>query len=228
MGLGAAVIGAAPSAEVGILFDAFSWGGRSEEDRMPGVRTHIETQLRKFAVSMGRGGYKIVDVHTRRHLLDVRDKKVGVLSGGTDIAVVPFNAANFGIIKASCVLWEIKADVNVRPCADSLKRFESEAFVELIAARCLSNQPGVLVVLTDLVSRAVVLEVEYSAQYQSFSVVVYDVTLDQVGVMVAQFLVHTAVPDASFRLLESHRNPRDIPAITFKKTKLSHDVPVAH
>jgi hypothetical protein len=219
-----AIIGDAPSAEGKVSFDAFPWDRRSEQDQMPGVRTHIEEQLKKLGVPLGRGGYKIEDVRMRGHLLDVSDDKVGVLRGGPDFAVVPFNTSKVAIRQAVCILWHIKTDISIQPCVASLNRFESEAFLALLAARCLSDQPGVLVVLTDLISGALLTELEYSAQYKSFSVVQYDVmTLNQMGSMVAQFLARTAVPDASFRPVQSHPNPRDIPAVVFKKTKLSHD-----
>lgn len=64
-----------------------------------------------------------------------------------------------------------------------------------------------LVVLTDLVSSAILYTIEYDAQYQGFNVVEQEVSLDEMGVVVAQFLAETAVPDASFRPIEARQNP---------------------
>jgi hypothetical protein len=75
------------------------WAGRSKDAGLPDARTHIENQLRKFGVPIGRKGYKIVDVHkNNKQLLNVSDEKVGaIISGGSDVVVVPFNAANASI-----------------------------------------------------------------------------------------------------------------------------------
>lgn len=216
------VIGDVLGAEGGARFEVFPWSGRFEDDGLPDARTHIENQLKKFGVSIGRGGYKIVNVHKNKQLLNVNVVKVGVIIGGSDVAAVPFNTTNASISRAVSVLWEIKPNQNTTQYPDALMHFEPQGFVELIAAMCLSDQPGVLVVITDLVSGAVLLKIEYSEEYEGFEVVEYEATLDQMGCMVAQFLSETAVPDASFRPLKAHQNPRDIPVIAFKKTKLSH------
>lgn len=215
------------SAEGGIRFERFAWNGRSEDDGLPDARAHIESQLRKFGVPIGRGGYKIVDVHANKQLLNVDDEKVGEISGGSDIAVVPYKTANAGIKNAICVLWEIKSEQNVAQYSDGLKHFQPQASIELLAARCLSDQPDVLVVLSDLDSGALLLKIAYNETFKQFDVVEYTATLDQMGVMVAQFLSNDTVPDASYRPVESLQNPRDVPVITFKKTKLSHDVGLA-
>ena len=221
------LIGDDLNAEDGASFEAFTWNGRSEDDGLPDARTHIENQMRNFGVILGRGGYKIVDVHTNNQLLNVNDEKIGVISGGSDIAVVPFKTANAGIKNAICVLWEVKTEENTSQYADGLRHFQPQALIELLAARCLSEQPGVLVVLTDLVSGALLLKIVYNEEYKGFDVVEYETTLHQMGVMVAQFLSQTSVPDASFRPVEARENPRDFSVITFKKTKLSHDVGLA-
>ena len=213
-------------AEGGATFEAFCWGGRSEDSGLPDARIHIENQLKKFGVRIGRGGYKVVDVHKNKQLLDFSDEKIGEISGGTDVVVVPYKTANASISRSVSVLWELKTDDNSAQYADALMHFESQGFIELLAARCLSDQPGVLVVITDLVSGAVLLDIVYKEQYAQFDVVEYEVTLDQMGCMVAQFLSETAVPDASYRPMDE-QNPRDVSVIAFKKTKLSHDVGVA-
>jgi hypothetical protein len=166
----------------------------------------------------------VVDVHTVKDLLNVNDEKIGEISGGTDVIIVPFKTAKAGYRKAICVLFEIKTEVNMMKGRD---QFESQCFVELLAARCISDQPCVLVVLTDLVSGAMLFEVEYVEEHKGFNVLHDTVTLDQVGTNVSNFLAAKAVPDPKFRPVEEKNNPRDISVIEFKKTKLSHDVGLA-
>ena len=86
--------------------------------------------------------------------LSLVDEKIGEISGGTAIIIVPFKTAKAGYRKAISVIFEIKTEVNMMKGRD---QFESQCFVELLAARCVSDQPYVLVVLTDLVSEAMLL-----------------------------------------------------------------------
>eukprot|EP00597_Dinobryon_sp_UTEXLB2267_P013382 CAMPEP_0170105750 /NCGR_PEP_ID=MMETSP0020_2-20130122/4962_1 /TAXON_ID=98059 /ORGANISM="Dinobryon sp., Strain UTEXLB2267" /LENGTH=445 /DNA_ID=CAMNT_0010329941 /DNA_START=13 /DNA_END=1350 /DNA_ORIENTATION=+ len=223
----AVVQGDVPHVEGGAKFEIFPWGGRSEDDGLPDARTHIEIQLKKFGVTIGRGGYKIVDVHKKKDLLNLSDEKIGDIRGGSDFAVVPYKTANFGINLAISVLWELKTYENTVQQTDALMHFESQGLVELLAARCISNQPGVLVVISDLVTGAVLLKIDYNEECDAFEVVEYEASLDQMGYMVAQFLSESAVPVAGFRPIEAHQNPRDMPVIKFKKTKLSQEVGLA-
>jgi hypothetical protein len=187
-----------------LQFEPFFWNGRKEDEALEDARAHIESQLKNFKVPLGRGGYKVVDVHTMKNLLDVVDEKIGEISGGTDVIIVPFKTAKAGYRKAISVIFEIKTEVNMKK---GLDQFESQCFVELLAARCVSDQPYVLVVLTDLVSKATLFEIEYEEMYKGFTVHQATVTLDQVGTNVANFLTAKAVPDVNFRPLEDDNNP---------------------
>jgi hypothetical protein len=210
-----------------VHFLPFNWAHRDEDDGLPDARTHIENELKKFGVPIGRGGYAVEDVHSDKRLLNVSDEKIGAISGGTDIALVPYKTAKSGINQCICVMFEIKTDENVSKFADGLKHFEPQAHAELLASRCLSDQPGVLVVLTDLVSGAILYTLDYTETYEGFSVVEQIANLDEMGSMIAKFLADIAVPDVNFRPIEAHANPRDVPCIMFKKTKLSHDIGLA-
>lgn len=210
-----------------VSFTSFDWDHRDEDTALPDARNHVENELKKFGVRIGRGGYAVEDVHLNKNLLNVKDEKVGAISGGSDVAVVPYKTAKSGIDTCICVLFEMKTFDNVSKFIDRLKHFEPQAQVELLASRCLSDQPGVLVVLTDLVSGAILYTIEYDVEHEGFNVVEQEATLDEMGAIVAKFLAETAVPNVSFRPVEAHQNPRDIPVIAFKKTKLSHDVGLA-
>jgi hypothetical protein len=208
-------------------FDPFNWAHRAEDDGVSDARVHIERELAKFGVRIGRGGYVVEDVHSNKSLLSFRDEKIGEISGGTDIVIVPFKTAKSGIKECICVLFEVKTEDNVRGFSNGLKHFEPQAQVELLASRCLSDQPHVLLVLTDLVSGAILYTIDYSLQYKSFSLVEREATLDVMGSVVENFLREKTVPDVNFRPIEADSNPRDISCIEFKKRKLSNDLGLA-
>lgn len=210
-----------------VSFTSFDWDQRDEDTALPDARIHIENELKKFGAQIGPDGYAVEDVHLKKNLLNVKDEKVGAISGGSDIAVVPYNTAKSGIGTCICVLFEIKTSDNVSRFNDHLKHYEPQAQVELLASRCLSDQREVLVVLTDLVSGAILYTIEYDVEHKGFNAVEQEVTLDQMGAIVAKFLAETAVPNVSFRPVEDQQDPRDISVIAFKKTKLSHDVGLA-
>ena len=54
-----------------------------------------------------------------------------------------------------------------------------------------------------------------------------EISLDEMGAIVATFLAEITVPDVGFRPVEAHQNPRDISVIAFKKTKLRNDIGIA-
>ena len=102
---------------------------------------------------------------------------IACISGASDVAIVPYKTAKGGINREVSVLFEIKTDENVSQYEDGLIHFESQALVEHLAARCLSYQPGVLVMLTDLVSGAVLYKFEFSPDVHGFEVAEKEITL---------------------------------------------------
>ena len=79
-----------PVANAQHRFDEFQWGGRSEDAGTPDARNHIEVQFLKFGVTIGVGGFKVVDVHKNSTLLNVEEEKTGNISGGSDVVLLPF------------------------------------------------------------------------------------------------------------------------------------------
>jgi hypothetical protein len=133
-----------PGIAAPVTFAPFDWGQRDVDTALPDARTHIEIELRKFGVPIGhKNGYAVEDVHKIKDLLTMSDEKVGAISGGSDVAVVPFQTAKSGLNACICVLFEIKTFKNVSNSCGGLKRFEAQAHVELLASRCLLDQPGV-------------------------------------------------------------------------------------
>ncbi len=203
-----------------ISFLPFQWNERSESEGTPDARNHLEEELIKFGAKFGRGFFKLVDCHRNKHLLNVEDSKIGKISGGSDLVVVPFKTALRGLSQLISVLFELKTD-----SAGTLENFVPQGGCELLAARILSYQPKVLAVVTDLCSGAIVLQFDYDRSYRSFKVIETFCTLSEMATLVCQFLTDAAVPDVSFRPVDS--DPRDEEAIIFKKTKMCNDQGIA-
>lgn len=213
-----------PEFEICQEFDAFKWNGRDEDDGVSEARTHLENQLRRFGVTFGRGHYRLFDCHQNKTLLNCEDDKIGKISGGTDFIIAPYKTATSSLNQCASVLFEIKCEKTVQELG--LEYFLSQAQVELVAARVLSLQPRVLVVLTDLVTSSFLLELTYSPEYKSFVVHQYEQChLSVMATKVSQFLIQYSVPDVAYRPMEGVE--RDQEVLTFKRTKMSNDVGIA-
>ena len=209
-------------------FLPFDWGERSESDGSMDATNHLRAELCKFGVVFDRGGYTLHDTHANQSVLDFEDPKIGKFSGGTDAVIVPYKCAKNFCSRQLCTAFEYKIN--------DLDKHAPQAMVELIAARCLSEQPEVLVVLTDLRTGAICYRftfVESTGESSSssssaarpstaeFIVIETRATLTEMGALVASFLRAHTVPNAAFvaRLPEGPNRG----VVEFKRQKLSHD-----
>jgi hypothetical protein len=165
---------------------------------------------------MGRGGYKVHDVHSKSTLLNFEDEKVGKLSGGTDIAITPFKTATSFVSFQFCALFELKPE-----CGGDLANHENQAIVEFISARCHSRQPDILVALTNLSTEAIVFQSSYDTDTQAFYIRRSELSIDALFQHVAIFLNISSIPDATFIPEDSHNDPREAAVLAFKKTRLT-------
>ena len=204
-------------------FLVFDWHNNAENDKIPDALNHLQTELKKFGCFFGRGGYKILDVHSNKSFLNFHDKKIGKVSGTSDLAIVPYKTAKSGAMFQTVALVELKSEMNVQK-AEGLYSFSSQAKLELIASWCLSHQ-RVLVVLTDLVSGAIVFELSYDPRNESFGLIEYRVSLSQMAFLVTTYLTTKVKPDASYLPIDD--DEFSIPKLVFKRTKLSHEDNIA-
>jgi hypothetical protein len=207
----------------GQLFSPFLWNGMSETDGTRHARDHLENELTKFGARFSRGYFKLVDCHENNNLLSFDDPKIGKISGGSDLIIVPFKTASESYSQQVSVLFELKTNDNVRTFG--LQHFVPQGHCELLAARVLSYQPKVLAIVTDLFNEAVVFQINYDKQYKSFNVVETFCSLSEMATLVSSFLSETAIPNVAYRPLES--NPKDEEVLIFKKTKVSNDDGIA-
>ena len=204
------------------VFESFDWRGRNEAQGTPDAVVHVQKQLTKVNVPFGREGYRMEDVHTRKTVLNISDKKFE-LSGGTDAVIVPYKTP------LSCIEGEISVLFELKPVSvdgvSSLASSLPQAQLETLAARCLSDQPAIMCVLTDLWSYAVVYEFVTEANdcYMKES----EVSLGVMYHMVAAFLQRKAKPNARYRPNENSSDPLELGVIKFKKSKLSNDMGLA-
>jgi hypothetical protein len=197
-------------------FEPFNWNGETEPVGTPRACQHLETQLTSFGCTFGRNGYKVVDIHTKNNLLNFEDKRVGKLTGGSDVAIVPFKTATSGVKFQLCVLFELKTDGAV--LKDGLEASFAQAKLELIAAWCLSHQQC-MVVLTDITSRALVYDLTHTAATGGFQLIEYDCNLSQMAQLVTEFLSNSTLADATY--IPNEGNPISEPKLAFKRCKLS-------
>jgi hypothetical protein len=204
-------------------FLVFDWHNYAENDKIPDALNHFQTELTKFGCVFGRGGYKILDVHSNKSFLNYYDKKFGKISGTSDLAIVPYKTAKSGAMFQTVALIELKSEINVQQ-AGGLFSFSNQAKLELISAWCLSHQ-RVLVVLTDLVSGAMVFELNYEPTNESFGLIEYSVSLSQMAFLVTTYLTTKVKPDANYLPIDDDEFSK--PKLVFKRNKLSYEDDIA-
>ena len=74
----------------------FGWPSADEAADTPAAVAHVKTVLQQLQVPLDAdGGYKILDTHTKQHLLDADVHAAGSsLRGGTDAVIVPFRTGD--------------------------------------------------------------------------------------------------------------------------------------
>ena len=209
------------------IFTSFNWAGRTEDQGTPDARTHLEAELKKFGVTFGRDSYKLVNIHKVACVLNFEDAKVGKLSGGTDLAIVPYKVAIDSVGPVMCVLFELKPDYQYNT-TNGLRDHANQAKLECIASQCISNQPNVLVVLTDLThDGAITYHIEYDSTENVFVMIERECTLQQMAFMVKQFLQQYNIPNTRYLPKEGNHDVKEQCVLQFKKTKLSQDIGLA-
>eukprot|EP01041_Mallomonas_annulata_P002545 gene2545-4964_t len=112
---------------------------------------------------------------------------IGCIRGGSDVVIVPRNASRHFLLYQICVLFELRTN--------SFEDGIPQAVLELVCARCLSFQPQVMVVLTDLCT--------------------------DMAMVVSEVLSTTAVPRGDYQAREDLNDPREEGVKSFKRIKLS-------
>ena len=200
-----------------LKFVPFQWLDQ-EEKETPRARDHLEAQLKRFGVQFGRGQYQLYDVHTKKNILSVDDRKTGKLNGGTDLILGPYGLYICGTVQQSCVVVELKTEDAVIK-SKGFGSFFGQATLELIAANYYSNQMAV-VVLTDLCSGAWIYALKRN-ENETISVIIYEnLTVSQAAKFIVDHLTEYCVPNKNYNL-QTGRRPVDVDVKAMKQARVS-------
>jgi hypothetical protein len=135
--------------------------------------------------------FQLKDCHTNNQLLNFSDNKVGKIIGGTDLVITPKGTSDFSLPLEICVVVELKTTNNIKQ--NGIDAYDPSARVEFVSANCLSHQPSILTVLTDLNSIARAWVSHYDSDMKQVIVVEYlSLSLNEVVALMAEHL-NTAV-----------------------------------
>ena len=166
-------------------FRPFIWGKRSEYEGTPLAMEHLEEHLKKQNPDLlMSGSYKLVDV--RDTLITVKEEKVGHIKGKSDLAICPYKVPFERTMAQAVVLIELKT-------AESIKKkgfqfYTPQIYCELIAARYLSHQPKVMVVLTDLNTGGISYIFDYQTEKGIF-ITKIQFAIDQLCPLIEKFIM---------------------------------------
>jgi len=165
------------------VFVPFVWT-TDENSGTDAAMRHLRDQLSaNFDFNLENSNFDLVDIHSRHDFLNVQDEKIGKVSGGTDLIIVPSDIADISYQAGLCVLFELKT---ATAYPEKKNKFKVQSLLELVCARYLSNQPAVIVVLTDLFSEAIVYSINLvDGGYHFFE---YTLSLAQMAEFVVEFI----------------------------------------
>ena len=201
---------------------AFPWRSPFNEnaqsaDIVEHLRAHIGTFL-------DTQGYKLVDTHSDRSRLNFESSTIGKISGGIDAMIVPKRADSFGYGRQACVLFEWKTPTSLEA---KFERSKAQAIVELIAARCLSHQLLVSVVLTDMSSKAFIYQFAFDESKNKFFINTMCIKVQQICPYIYSFLQAFADPSGLFTPSADSDRAIERELVTLKRQKIRGDIPIA-
>jgi hypothetical protein len=194
---------------------SFDWGTGDEKKETVRATSHMTEGLTAAGVLLNQnGGYQLLDTHNFSKLLDFSSANIGKLSGGTDNIITPYRVATESLKYEACVVVEYKTTQAVTK-EGRLDKFGYQALLELVAARCVSHQPSVLAILTDLSSHgAIAYETIYHTESNSYHVQKLKLRHTQLYAYIARFLNRSTFPKPDFKALP------ESDVVRFKKAKL--------
>ena len=179
--------------------------GMGEVEATPYFAEHLQSCLEKCGVKFGRGGFKMMAVH-RRSIFSLRVAN-RVINGGTDVAIVPWNAHPLEAARHVRFLGELKVPLSEDKLPDTVvtdPAFVRKVEVELLAAQLASPHP-VLALLTDGVAGNMLLRVVQEAIATS-----QQLTWNEVIPRIAGFLIASSADalDGDLAALSKKRKER--------------------
>ena len=207
----------------GIETTPFVWGSDTESQGTARAVVHICDGLIKAGVILDqKGGFHVYDTHNDSNVLSFSDERVGKLKGGTDVIIAPYQVDESCLQSKLAVIIELKTLKSITSNASQFddSSLRNQTVLELCSARCLSDQPGILAILTDLTTGAVAYEAVMEAGAGYFIRKV-PLQLNQVYPYIAQFLGQYAIPDPLLPYAAVSDDPRLHDVTQFKRARLS-------
>ncbi len=130
--------------------EPFTWLG-DEASGTPAACIHLRGLLTQAGVNFD-AEFQLEDCHTNKQLLDFSDDNIGKITGGTDLVITPIYTAVISRPHQICVIVELKTTAKMSE--RGIDAFNAPAIVEFVSANCLSYQPSIMAVLTDLNSHS--------------------------------------------------------------------------
>ena len=124
----------------------------------------------------------------------------------------------------ACVLFEWKTPIDLEAHSEEST---AQAKVELIAARCLSRQPLVSVVLTDMSSKAIIYQFAFNESENKFYIKTMCINVKQICPYVFSFLQAYAEPSPLFTPSVDSERAIERALVALKRQKINGDIPFA-
>lgn len=211
--------GKLPNNSCNAVFQSFDWKERKEEDAeaMKELYAHLHTQFQRFGVEWDK--FSLVDVHSRTTILNFSDERIGTLRGGTDLIIVPAGVADISYVQEVCVVLEVQT--SKRSEDDKLPKNTPQLIVELLSASCLTNQPTVLAILSDVNNLISAMILTYDKNKKQHGITQYSgINLNDMGNLVQRFLLSdNVVPEPNFIACENENTPESHNSVLERKRK---------
>jgi hypothetical protein len=195
-------------------FEPFIWLG-DEPSGTPAACLHLKDLLTQAGVNFDTE-FQLEDCHTNKQLLDFVDDNIGTITGGTDLVITPKGTADVSLPHQICVVVELKTTTTMNE--KGISAFNAPAIVEFVSANCLSYQPSIMAVLTDLNSHTKAWVSRYDPVRKQIIALVYsNLSLDAMVTLMAEHLNTAVVKDNAFLPLPSSTIPEAQRSIVIKR-----------
>lgn len=186
-----------PPVPSGREYANFDWMGEFEVRRTKVARDYLESLLKECIIDF-ESDFQLIDKSASRSLLNFVDGNIGTIKGGVNLVITPKGTGDWSLAAELCVAVELKTLAQTSKNG-GYGHFEAPALVEFVAANYLSNQPSILVILTDLNTGGVAFLSYFDRDRDQIVVKQYALTtVDQVVSLISHHLTTAVVKDTAY------------------------------
>ncbi len=194
--------------------EPYVWLG-DEVSGTPAACLHLKGLLTEAGINFDTE-FQLKDCHHDKQLLDFTDDNIGKITGGTDLVITPKGTADFSLAHEICIVVELNTTnkMNER----GINAFDAAAIVEFVSANCLSYQPSIMAVLTDLNANSKAWVSRYDPARGHIIVLEYsNLSLGAMVALMAEHLKNAVVKDNAFVPLPSSTKPEAQRSLAIKR-----------